>query len=148
MFENFALNYPNLKVGRFTLLKGETIPLHLHPDQFGMAYVVSGRCEVKSYQILERAESLFTLSIPKIEILEANDHAIITPVDNGHEIIALEDTCFLDMFAPGKSDGLLSTYLNIIEQTAEKIIARAIELSEAKLPASVMQNNCNPINIE
>ena len=148
MLSNFALNYPNLKVGRFTLAKGETIPIHLHPGQYGMAYLLSGRCELYSYRLINQAGPVYNLSLPSIQILEKDQHSVLTPTDNAHKIVALEESCFFDVFAPGKSDGLLSTYLDIIQQTDQEITARAIDLSEAKLPKSILENNCHPIDID
>ncbi len=120
------INFPKMRVGRFPLKKGEKIPLHIHYKQYGLAYLLSGRCFIKSYNILERdKEELSLMLFNEIEI-QQHDYQILTPTLNAHEILAIEDCLFLDIFSPGKQAGLLSEYLEILEEKNKLIKARII----------------------
>lgn len=145
---NFAYTFPNMRVGRFFLKKGEEIPLHIHPEQYGMAYLLTGKAEVTTYNILSQEDNQYRLEVESVDILCGGEHQVLTPVKNGHKIIAVEDTWFLDTFAPGRETGYLSVYLNIIEESRGVIVSESIPFDEAALPLSLIENNAIPQNID
>lgn len=142
--KNFAYSFPNMRVGKFLLKKNEVIPIHIHPQQYAMAYLLSGRAEITTYDILSQEDSEYQLKVESVAVKSGDDCQILTPTKNGHKIKAIEDTWFLDVFAPGKEEGILSTYLQIINEADGVIYAKSIPFEEAKLPSSLIENNLSP----
>lgn len=146
---NLDLCYPNMRVARFSLKAGEVIPLHLHKDQFGLVYLLYGKCSVITYHVNEMNDGLFRLQFNNKEIITANTYTVLTPNINAHEIEALEECTFLDIFSPGKSDGPLSSYLQIMdkEENTQAIIAKKISIEKANLPSSLKNDIIQVIKI-
>lgn len=142
---NFALHYPNMRIGRFLLGAGERIPVHIHAGQFGMAYLLKGKCVVTTYVIDEINDEQVSLTLDSKQTLTAETYSILTPQKNAHQIEAVEDCIFLDVFAPGKSEGKLSDYLEIIksEQNGSRLIGRKIATEEVDLPESLKSCHAN-----
>jgi hypothetical protein len=139
--ENFVYHFPNMRVFKFLLKKGETVPLHVHPSQYGTAYVLSGMAEITSYKILTHQDNEYQLELQSTDIVCQGEHQILTPINNGHKIVALEDTWFLDSFAPGKKLGSLSIFLEVLKQDDKLLLTRKIAFEDAKLPQCLIDNN-------
>lgn len=140
--ENIALNYPNMRVHRITLKAGEEIPIHMHTGQFGFMYLLCGKCRLTTYSIEELRDEQFMLTLDSNHEIIAHDYATLTPYLNAHQIHAIEDSVFLDIFAPGKDEGKLSDYLEIIssEQNSSRIIGRKMSIEDVKLPDTLSNN--------
>lgn len=138
---NFAYHFPTMRIGKFLLKKGETIPLHIHPSQYAMAYLLSGKAEISVYNILEQKQDEYSLFLDSVSLIETGDYQILTPTKNGHRIKALEDSWFLDTFSPGKEEGPLSVYLEVIAKQGDAIRARALPFDAASLPPSLRENH-------
>jgi hypothetical protein len=140
---SFALHYPNMRMGRFLLKAGERIPIHIHAGQFGLAYLLQGKCVLTTYIVEAINDEEVFLTLDSKQTLTADSYSVITPQNNGHQIDAIEDCVFLDVFAPGQSEGKLSDYLEIIksEQNGSRLIGRKIAAEEVDLPESL--KNCH-----
>jgi len=143
--ENFDYHFPNMRLGRFTLKAGEKISIHIHSGQFGFVYLLKGKCVLFTYKVDEIDNGLLELNLDSKETIVTDAYSIMTPKKNAHLIEAVEDSIFLDIFAPGKSGGeRLSDYLDIIksEQNDSRLIARTISTEYAQLPES-LKNESN-----
>lgn len=142
---NFAFHYPNMRMGRFQLKAGERIPIHIHADQFGLAYLLRGKCVLTTYIVEAINDEEVSLTLDSKQTLTADTYSVITPQNNGHEIEAIEDCVFFDVFAPGKREGKLSDYLEIIksEQNGSRLIGRKIATEEVDLPESLKSCHAN-----
>lgn len=142
---NFAFHYPNMRMGRFQLKAGERIPIHIHADQYGLAYLLQGKCVLTTYIIEALNDDEVVLTLNSKQTLTADSYSVITPQNNGHEIEAIEDCVFFDVFAPGQGEGRLSDYLEIIksEQNGSRLIGRKIATEEVGLPESLKNNHDN-----
>src|ERR1700722_5952478 len=100
VMNDFTLNYPNMRVSRFNLQAGERIPLHIHQHQFGLVYLIKGKCIITSYKVDKLEEELFQLTLDKKQELLNHSYCILTPQINAHEIYVVENSTFLDIFAP------------------------------------------------
>lgn len=138
--ESFSLEYPNMRAGRFTLQAGEEIPIHIHENQFGFAYLLSGKCQITTYVVEEIENELMLLTLDMKQELIAHNYSVLTPKINAHQIYAVEDTTFLDIFAPGSPRGELTTYLDIIssEKNNTQLVGKKISIAEVTLPASLV----------
>ena len=87
-----------MRIGRFVLKAGEKIPLHIHAGQFGLAYLLSGKCNISTYLVAETGHE-FHLTLDKKQILTAHTYSILTPKVNAHQIEVIEECVFLDIFA-------------------------------------------------
>jgi hypothetical protein len=144
---NFSWHYPNMRIGRFNLKAGEKIPLHIHENQFAMAYLLTGKCVVKTYQIEKIASNKYLLELSAEQIMEAHDYSILTPKINAHEIEVTEDAVFLDVFAPGKQEGRLSEYLKVVNTELDEVVikedqlvAEIVPFAAVEIPESLLTN--------
>jgi len=130
-----------MRIGRFVLKAGEKIPLHIHAGQFGLAYLLSGKCNISTYLVAETGHE-FHLTLDKKQILTAHTYSILTPKVNAHQIEVIEECVFLDIFAPGKAEGKLSDFLEIIQEkkNGAQLVARKIPLEKVVLPQSLLNN--------
>lgn len=147
--DDFALHYPNMRIGRFTLKAGETIPLHIHANQFGLAYLLEGKCQVTTYDVAPMEDELFLLTLRNQEDLTAHSYTMLTPKTDAHEIYAIEDSILLDIFAPGKAEGMVSEYLDVIKTNKDdtQLTAKIAIIESVKLPESLSNNTISFINI-
>lgn len=147
MLEDFSLDYPTMKVGRFTLKAGEKIPLHIHQNQYGLAYLLVGQCQIKTYEIVSIDEHLCELTLTSDSIKNVNDYCVLTPTINAHEITAIDNSTFLDVFSPGSQSGYLSTYLKVVteQNPIGNVIAEKILIDDVDLPKSLKNNKSNSI---
>jgi len=144
LLEDFTLNYPNMRVSRFSLKVGEKIPLHVHQNQFGLAYLIQGRCLVTSYVVNKTNDDLFLLTLDKKQELLQHSYCILTPQVNAHEIYAHEDSIFLDIFAPGNNGERISDYLKVVsDKNGSQLTAIKMSSEETKLLASHLLNDSN-----
>lgn len=98
---------PNFNVGVFLIPKGNTIPMHNHPNMFVISKVIWGSVLVNCFdrkvnndKQLEEYDVFQVEEKEKIE-LKKNDIAILTPDKNNiHEVIAHEDSAFFDIVLP------------------------------------------------
>ena len=88
----------------FALAEGETIPLHDHPRMDVISKVLRGRVRVRAYEWVD-ASALRARECGEL-ILGADDGALVLRKCPGtlHTITALEETAFLDLFAPYYDD--------------------------------------------
>jgi len=147
---DFSLQYPNMRIGRFSIKAGEIIPLHLHLRQYGFVYIVKGKCRIKNFTILSANENQYTLQLTDQRTVHEGEHSMITPTVNAHLITAIEDTTFLDSFYPGNKEGMLSQYCSIIDENTEQtqITAKIIPTEQANLPMSLRKAITGPDIIE
>ena len=140
--ENFSFHYPNMRISRFSLKAGEKIPLHIHRNQFGLAYLLYGKCLVKTYEVEKIDEEQLLLTLNAQQELSTHSYCVITPKINAHQIHALEDSTFLDVFAPGLAEEKLSDYLDIIksEKNGLRLTAKKMSIEDVELPVSLLKN--------
>lgn len=116
MIPDATYYFPGMRITQFLIKKGDKIPLHGHPDQYGLLFVLEGKCSIKKYKILSRDDERYTIQIIDERVLINNEHSVITPVNNIHTLVAEEDTKLLDIFAPGVASGRLSEFLKILSE--------------------------------
>lgn len=138
--DNFAVDFPAMRVGCFFLAKGEVIPLHLHPGQYLFAYLISGKAEVETFSILEHSQDEYKLKLTSTELLSSGEYQILTPEINGHRITAIQDCWMLDSASPGNNSGPLSVYQKIISDSNGELRTRSIAFDQADLPKSFIEN--------
>lgn len=98
---------PNFNIGVFLIPKGNTIPLHNHPNMFVVSKVIWGSVLINNFdkkptndRHLEEYDVFQVDEKEKIN-MKQNDIAILTPDKNNiHEVIAHEDTAFFDIILP------------------------------------------------
>lgn len=139
--EQIEFQYPDMLVTRSSLKKGDEVPLHAHSNHYGFVYVLSGRCEITTYSVLEQQEDRFQINLVSHKEYKPNDFAVISKRDNVHRIVALEDTVFLDAFSSKPGAGIFQQFLSVIpsgleaaskpETDSPLITTRVIPLEEA-----------------
>lgn len=127
------------QVVEFVLNKGEFVPPHNHPGAYVFCYMVRGRCQVKSYQLLEKKEDHLLIQLTKNLIIEAGESCSLTPFDrNIHSIQALEDSVFLDVFNCEIDCRYYSDIdwleLTKASHTDDKFIAKVVSCAEVAIP--------------
>lgn len=134
--DSFNIQLPGMRVARFSLNKGEEVPLHMHEGQHAFSYLLSGKCIVTNYNMTKLDLGEYELTLDSELEYVANDYCELTPVLNVHKIKALEDSSFLDSFAPGVEGALLSDYLKVVnsEEDGNKLTVIKIPMEEAGLP--------------
>lgn len=95
------------EIGLFFLPRGQRIPLHDHPRMHVWMRVLTGRVQVASYTW--RAPPLATRHTTILDP-GAPVWRVDPVVDNLHELLALDDLCFLDVLRPPYLDGRACTY--------------------------------------
>lgn len=98
---------PTCEVGLFFLSRGQSIPLHDHPRLRVWMRLLVGRIQVTSYtwRTPPLAARHVTTLDPTSPVWQ------VDPVhDNLHELLALDDLCFLDVLRPPYIDGRICTY--------------------------------------
>lgn len=141
LVENFFLHYPNMRIGRSVLKSGDKIPIHVHTNQFGFGYLLKGKCIISTYEISDIGNESFSLVLTNKQTLTAGNYSILTPKINAHQIDVIEDSIFLDIFAPGKAEGMPSDYLKIIktDEDGKRLIGKKVSIEDVELPASVKE---------
>ncbi|ESN97893.1 hypothetical protein HELRODRAFT_124593, partial [Helobdella robusta] len=106
----------NFTMGVFVLKPGSKIPLHDHPQMYGLIKVIYGSCAVKSFSIKKTSNgSSVDLSFqtpiqvcrhPTVNATTSSDVITLTPdVANFHEISTLETPiAFFDVLFPPYND--------------------------------------------
>lgn len=127
--------FPGMKVSRMFIKKGDYIPLHGHPNQHGLLFVLEGRCSIKKYQFKSKEDQCVKIQLIDERILMKDDYSVITPKENIHTIIAEEDTSLLDIFSPGKKEGRLSEYFKILSEDKNNInlVVESIDISKVEM---------------
>lgn len=102
---------PNFNIGVFLIPKGNTIPLHNHPDMFVISKVIWGSVLINCFDRKDQKDKqleeydVFQANEKEKINLKINDIAILTPNKNNiHEVIAHEDSAFFDIILPAYSD--------------------------------------------
>ena len=70
----FDLQFPKMRVGRFSIKSGEIIPLHLHLEQDGFVYIVDGVVEIKTFTVLNVNKAHYSLELIGQQQLNENDY--------------------------------------------------------------------------
>ncbi len=98
---------PACEIGLFFLPRGQRIPLHDHPRMRVWMRVLAGRVQCTSY-----TWHTPPLAHRRITTLDPSSPVwLVDPVaDNLHELLALDDLCFLDVLRPPYLDGRVCTY--------------------------------------
>ena len=149
MLDNFNLYFPNMRVSRFQIKAGDTIPLHCHPNQYGFIYVLAGKCLIKNFETLNQNQENYQLKLINEVVVRTNDYLTITPTYNAHIIVAQEETVFLELFAPGVKSGFLSQHLEIKENLRDNIlVAKTIDIKSAKLPDYILHPAGNNLEVK
>lgn len=98
---------PNYNIGVFLIPKGNTIPMHNHPNMFVISKVIWGsvliNCFDKKANNEKNLEEYDVFQVEEKEKInmKKNDIAIVTPDNNNiHEVIAHEDSAFFDIILP------------------------------------------------
>lgn len=123
-------NKPDYTVGVFLIPRGNSIPLHNHPNMFVISKIIWGNVLINNYDkvpSLKRHEAYDCFPVEKKEEkeLKLNELAVLTPSQNNiHEVCALEDSALFDIILPaydGKEDRDCDYFelLNIIETNNE-----------------------------
>lgn len=124
-------------IGIFAIREGKKIPLHNHPDMFGLVKVILGRVKVKSYTHLPADE---TYSVPQevlsrisrkqipnlVPTIADEEHIVscddettclLTPDNNNiHEIASVDDlSAFLDVLAPPYGGDRKCHYYSVLD---------------------------------
>jgi PREDICTED: similar to chromosome 10 open reading frame 22 len=114
-------------IGIFAIKEGKNIPLHNHPDMYGLIKVIKGKISVKSYTQMPSNQSytvpqeIFSqVSSEKLHLLlptlmgeekvvncDDNITCLVSPHENNiHEVTSVEGlSAFLDILAPPYSFG-------------------------------------------
>lgn len=139
LLENFALHYPKMRISRFSLKAGEKIPLHIHANQFGLVYLLKGKCDLSTYTVDKIDRKRFLLLLDSKQMLTEDSYSILTPKKNAHQIDIIDDSIFLDIFSPGSTKKTLSVFLDIIEseQNGTRLVTKKTLMNNIKLPASL-----------
>ncbi|XP_067007756.1 2-aminoethanethiol dioxygenase [Anabrus simplex] len=101
-------------IGIFILKPGAKIPLHDHPQMYGILKVLSGTVKIQSYNVLPNElqndsteeysikNTLLAEKVPEVHLNETSLACVLTPVDrNLHEIHSVNGAAaFLDILAP------------------------------------------------
>ena len=114
--------HPDFSVGLFLLQAGQFLPLHDHPEMTVWLKVLCGRLRVRSFDWIKDGEKQpeeaprLARSISDLEVDASSRPQVLEPkFSNLHEIVALEDAAFLDVFSPYYSDEHPCTYYRVRE---------------------------------
>jgi hypothetical protein len=121
-------NKPNFTAGVFLVPKGNSLPLHNHPNMIVCTKLLFGKILIKNYDRInsnnDNNNNNFDNDFFKVKekekiLLEINDISILTPFENNiHSIHALEDSAFFDIILPAYDDesGRECDYYKIINK--------------------------------
>jgi hypothetical protein len=91
---------PAFHASVFGMRAGETIPLHDHPKLDVITKVLRGRIRVQTFEWIDSA-NLLARGCGEIVIGEADDALVLRKAPGTlHVVTAIEETAFLDLFAP------------------------------------------------
>ncbi|PSN50528.1 2-aminoethanethiol dioxygenase [Blattella germanica] len=108
---------PYVSIGIFVLRPGEKLPLHDHPQMYGILKVIAGTVKVQSYSIVNNLplagkvlylvgdktpHRLSAIKFPPVTVNENSTACYLTPEEqNLHEISSVDGAAaFLDILAP------------------------------------------------
>jgi hypothetical protein len=116
----------------FALSRGETIPLHDHPELDVISKVLCGRMRVRTYEWID-ARSFIARDCGEV-VLGPDDDALVLRKLPGtlHTVTALEPTAFLDLFAPYYDDEARPCTYYKVAQSAGNVQLRAVSWEEAR----------------
>lgn len=94
------LHRQGVSVGLFLMPRGGVIPLHDHPGMYGLMRILRGRLLITGYDLLDPRGAVrraFRAELgsqgPAVPAIRPLRHAL-------HEVVAVEDAAFLDLFVP------------------------------------------------
>lgn len=151
----------NLTIGIFILKPGGHLPLHNHPEMYGLIKVLAGKVQITSYSLntpktleVDRRsfkganvppmnflkKDVVTAELTCIDYVDANSKpCVLEPHSkNLHEIVSIEGpAAFLDILAPPyntriENNGIrLCSYYTVLSQVAPNVL----RLKEIKSPS-------------
>lgn len=97
---NPGIESPDISVGTLTVLKGNDIPLHDHPDSTGLLLVLNGSVQIKSFRIFgspgAREQQPMELELTDEVLLEVGEYGHFGPgTNNIHSLHAIDSDCRL-----------------------------------------------------
>mmetsp|Transcript_12409 Transcript_12409/g.12460 ORF Transcript_12409/g.12460 Transcript_12409/m.12460 type:complete len:173 (+) Transcript_12409:125-643(+) len=97
---------PELSMGLFGMSTGCNFPIHDHPSMLAATFVLSGRLQYRNYDISSRERGgVINLSLCMEGEARGGELLFLTPKrGNLHQIQALENSVFLDVFIPSYND--------------------------------------------
>jgi hypothetical protein len=122
----------DLRMGRarlsvYQMGRGLCMPLHDHPGMHVFQKIIRGQFVVRRYSVVHglesqlhpfmgRGQAVLTCRLQEVR-MQAGEQAVVDPVDNLHEITALEDgSQFLDVFVPDYEERQGATCINGFDQ--------------------------------
>jgi cysteamine dioxygenase len=113
----------HITIGIFIVKPGEKLPLHDHPQMYGILKVIAGTLKIQSYTVVSnntdidspsaggrrlfpytrtKNQILSAMKLPEVIVSENNDTCVLTPTErNLHEIYNVGATAaFLDILSP------------------------------------------------
>ncbi|KAJ9580222.1 hypothetical protein L9F63_004122, partial [Diploptera punctata] len=109
---------PHVTIGIFVLKPGEKLPLHDHPQMYGILKVIAGTARIQSYTVVKKslpctenilslledrfANRLSAIKLPEETVNEKSNACFLTPDErNIHEIHSVNGfAAFLDILSP------------------------------------------------
>jgi len=131
--EDVCTTDPAFHASVFGLLAGESIPLHDHPELDVITKVLRGRIRVQTFEWIDAA-SLIARECGGVVIGDVDDALVLRKSPGTlHSVTAIEDTAFLDLFAPYYDDVMRPCrYYAIASADLEAIQLRAVSWEEAR----------------
>lgn len=102
----------NVTIGIFILKAGVKLPLHDHPQMYGILKVISGTVSIQSYSVVPRdrlsprvsseTKCVYAEKLPEVTVNQSDSSCTLTPNErNLHEIRSVDGpAAFLDILAP------------------------------------------------
>ncbi len=101
----------------FTIPRLDTLPLHDHPGMTGLLRVLTGRLVVRSFDWVRQTEDGGIARLTDRREITPDDDVLVLYPDAGnlHEVVAAEESAFLDVFFPYYSSDRPCTYYSLEE---------------------------------